>query len=156
MGFIGINKWGIEPATEDQIAELQSVLPNSSVRGWPQQPYLVINMPRAEVRQILEESGYATRSDNFILNYLLYRKSSDHPNGIQVRQKPRNAPRCDRTLNLHFVLLDSTDNGTGECPNQTCTIGDLHNDPHNPITDLARHIIFDLIPYRLGFGALGK
>jgi len=112
---------------------------------------VVVPMPCADVQKILEQNGFATADNtqvNSIERYFLFGHTSDHPSGTQVRHKPTRPTDPDPNSNVHLVLDDTHKT----CPDSSCTMTGIHNDPHNPLSNWLTHVIIDYIPYKLGFG----
>lgn len=143
-GFVGIEK-----PTTSQLGSLAALFPGAYVD--PTNGNVVVPMPCADVQKILEQNGFATADNtqvNSIERYFLFGHTSDHPSGTQVRHKPTRPTDPDPNSNVHLVLDDTHKT----CPDSSCTMTGIHNDPHNPLSNWLTHVIIDYIPYKLGFG----
>jgi len=123
---------GIEPATQQQIDALQGLFPNSRNAGGT----IIVFMPCSEVQKILEQNGYSTANNTPTSWYNSWLFNSPAHQGTEVH----------RPGGFHFVLRDSTE----KCPDKTCTITDMHNDPHDPLDQPVRHIMLDSFPWGRG------
>jgi RHS repeat-associated protein len=125
---------GITPPTQQQLDGLGSLFPGGT---WgPNRGYLVIPMVCADVEKILENNGYATANNTPTSWYNSWLFNSPAHQGTEVRHHG----------GLHFVLKEKQE----ECGSKSCTITDLHNDPHDPLDHPITHIILDSIPWYLG------
>ena len=122
---------GISPPTQQQLDALGNLFGGST---WgPKRTYLVVPMPCAEVEKILENNGYATANNTPTSWYNSWVFNSPAHEGMEVRHH-----------GLHFVLKD---NPGKKCGTGSCTITDLHDDPHDPLDQPIRHILLDVIPW---------
>jgi len=123
---------GISPPTQQQLDAIGSLFPGGT---WgPNRGYMVVPMSCTEVERILENSGYATANNTPTSWYNSWLFNSPAHQGIEVRHRG----------GLHFVLKDTPGK---KCDDPSCTITDIHDDPHDPLDQPIRHIILDSIPW---------
>lgn len=123
---------GISPPTQKQLDAIGGLFPDGT---WgPNRGYMVVPMSCAEVERILENNGYATANNTQTSWYNSWLFNSPAHQGIEVHQRG----------GLHFTLKDTPGK---KCDSPSCTITDLHNDPHDPLDQPIRHILLDALPW---------
>ena len=123
-----LDPYGLSQVNPQDMASLKNLFPGSTAQG---NAGVLIPMPCAEVRKIIEQNGFYSNDNWSSWNPFLFFDPLFHRGGWEFRKKD----------GMHIRMKYPS----APC-DKNCTLDEAHNDDYNPMYDPWGHFEYELLP----------